>query len=70
MEHVSPRGRSEERVLIEERGPRILDKPIRLACQTRVDGGDVVVEKRGVRPPFTLQSSPVSGAADEGVESK
>ena len=57
MEHLSPRGRSEERVLVEERGPKVLEKPIRLACQAMVSGGDVVVEKRGVRAPFSLGRS-------------
>jgi len=56
MEHLSPRGRSEERVLADERGPRVLDTPLRLACQARVHG-DVEVEKVGVRLPFTLSSS-------------
>ena len=55
MEHLSPRGRSEERVLVEERGPKVLEQPIRLACQARVHG-DVEVEKAGVRLPFTLHS--------------
>ena len=56
MEHLSPRGRSEERVLAEERGAKILEQPIRLACQAMVAGGDVVVEKPGVRPPFALSA--------------
>jgi 2Fe-2S ferredoxin len=56
MEHLSPRGRSEERVLTEERGPRVLDGPLRLACQAHVHG-DVEVEKIGVRLPFSLSSS-------------
>lgn len=58
MEHLSPRGRSEERVLSEERGPGVLERPIRLACQTRVRGGDVEVEKPGVRPPLSEEASP------------
>ena len=53
MEHLSPRGRSEERVLVEERGPRVLQQPLRLACQARLGPGDVVVEKPGVRPPLS-----------------
>lgn len=50
MDRLSPRGRSEERVLVEERGPKVLEQPVRLACQTQVYG-DVQVEKPGVRPP-------------------
>ena len=57
LEHLSPRGRSEERVLSEERGPGVLELPIRLACQTRVHGGDVEVEKPGVRPPLSEEAS-------------
>ena len=55
MEHLSPRGRSEERVLTEERGPKVLETPVRLACQAHVYG-DVVVEKAGVRLPLTAPS--------------
>jgi 2Fe-2S ferredoxin len=47
-ENLSPRGRSEERVLVSERGPKVLDEPVRLACQTQAYG-DAVVEKPGVR---------------------
>ena len=50
MGRLSPRGRSEQRVLVEERGPSVLDEPIRLACQVQVFG-DVEVEKPGVRLP-------------------
>ena len=57
MENLSRRGRSEERVLVEERGAKILEQPIRLACQAMVVGGDVVVEKPGVRPPLELSTS-------------
>ena len=56
MERLSPRGRSESKVLVEERGPAVLEQPLRLACQARVHG-DVVVEKAGVRPPIALSSS-------------
>jgi 2Fe-2S ferredoxin len=56
-EYLSPRGRSEERVLADERGPAILEQPVRLACQAQVSGGDVVVEKPGVRRPFELRAS-------------
>ena len=59
MESLSPRGRSEERVLVEERGPKVLETSTRLACQAQVYG-DVVVEKAGVRPPFTLGVSSLS----------
>ena len=57
MEHLSPRGRSEERVLSEERGPSVLQGPTRLACQARVHGGDIEVEKIGVRPPLSQDAS-------------
>ncbi|MCI0849474.1 MAG: (2Fe-2S)-binding protein [Chloroflexi bacterium] len=50
MDQLSPRGRSEERVLREERGAAILEQPVRLACQTQVYG-DAEVEKPGVRKP-------------------
>jgi 2Fe-2S ferredoxin len=58
MEHLSPRGRSEERVLTEERGPAILQQPVRLACQARLNGGEVEVEKVGVRATYALGASP------------
>ena len=56
MEHLSPRGRSEERVLVEERGPRVLEEPVRLACQVQVFG-DVRVEKAGVRLASPLDAT-------------
>ncbi len=56
MEHLSPRGRSETRVLTEERGQAVLEQPIRLACQAHVYG-DVEVEKLGVRSPSDLRIS-------------
>ena len=56
MEHLSPRGRSEERVLAEERGAAVLEQPVRLACQAQVYG-DVDVEKLGVRLPSTWHAS-------------
>jgi 2Fe-2S ferredoxin len=67
MEHLSPRGRSEERVLTEERGPSVLGQPLRLACQARLEGGDVEVEKLGVRAAPSLRASPLSfaGQADQ-----
>lgn len=64
MERLSPRGRSEERVLVEERGPKVLDEPLRLACQVQVYG-DVVVEKPGVRPLTTLRASSLSDTEPE-----
>ena len=49
---VSPMGRSEEKTLVDERGPSVLRTSIRLACQARVHGdGTLVVKKAGVRPP-------------------
>ncbi len=62
MEHLSPRGRSEERVLSEERGQGILAQPVRLACQARLAGGDVEVEKPGVRASLSLRASSLSFA--------
>ena len=59
MEHLSPRGRSEERVLTDERGPSVLQQPVRLACQARLQRGDVEVEKPGVRASLTLRASSV-----------
>jgi len=52
MERLSPRGRSEERVLVSERGAKILEQPVRLACQAQVYG-DCEVEKPGVRLPLS-----------------
>lgn len=56
MDRLSPRGRSETKVLSEERGAQVLQQPIRLACQVQVYG-DVVLEKPGVRPPTGLRAS-------------
>lgn len=53
MERLSPRGRSEERVLAEERGPSVLEQPVRLACQAQLHG-DVEVEKPGVRDQHSI----------------
>jgi len=55
MECLSPRGRSESKVLAEERGPAVLQQPLRLACQARVYG-DVEVEKPGVRLPLSASA--------------
>jgi 2Fe-2S ferredoxin len=49
---LSPMGRSEEKTLVDERGPAVLRTSVRLACQARVHGdGALVVKKAGVRPP-------------------
>ncbi|HYM14471.1 MAG TPA: 2Fe-2S iron-sulfur cluster-binding protein [Dehalococcoidia bacterium] len=49
---LSPMGRTEERSLVDERGPSVLRTPVRLACQARVSGdAAVVIRKPGVRPP-------------------
>lgn len=52
-ESLSPRGRSEEREIVRQRGRGALATPLRLCCQARVEAeGDVtiVVRKPGVRP--------------------
>lgn len=64
IERLSPRGRSESRVLSDERGPSVLEQPVRLACQARIYG-DVVVEKPGVRLPFVLRASAFSSTEPE-----
>ena len=49
---LSPMGRGEERTLVAERGPAVLNSSVRLACQARIRGeGAVTVRKPGVRPP-------------------
>ena len=48
-EYLSAMGRAETRTLLEQRGRRALEDPVRLACQVRLTG-DVTIEKRGVRP--------------------
>jgi len=63
MEHLSPRGKNETRVLTEERGPQVLAKPVRLACQAQAFG-DAVIEKPGVRPPAG-QRAPAPGLTKE-----
>jgi len=55
-DRLSEMGRSERKVLVEERGERVLSTGVRLACQARVHG-DVVVEKIGVRLPFAALTS-------------
>ena len=47
-ENLSSMGAAEEAALLEQRGRRALEKPVRLACQARVHG-DVRVRKTGVR---------------------
>lgn len=51
---LTPMGRAEERALVTERGPRVLQTSLRLACQARVRDADgrVVLRKPGVRPPL------------------
>ncbi len=49
---LSPMGRAERASLVEERGERVVETNVRLACQAHVTGaGRVVVRKPGVRPP-------------------
>ena len=49
---LAPMGRSEQKVLIDERGPSVLRTSLRLACQARVRGDAIViVRKTGVLPP-------------------
>ena len=47
-EHLSEMGRSEREALLEQRGRRALEEPVRLACQVSVHG-PVTVRKTGVR---------------------
>ena len=44
---LSPMGRAERATLLEQRGRRALEQPVRLGCQTSVSG-DVVIHKAGV----------------------
>jgi len=53
MGNLSPMGRAEERVLVDERGPTVLKQHVRLACQAQLNG-DVEVQKTGVRDPYSL----------------
>lgn len=64
LDQLSERGRFEAKVLTEERGASVLDKPIRLACQAHVYG-DVVVEKTGVRRPSESRISALSSDEPE-----
>lgn len=47
-ERISPIGRAEREALLNQRGRRALEEPIRLACQMGVYG-DITVRKTGVR---------------------
>ena len=46
--HLSPMGAAERAALLEQRGRRALDEPVRLACQAEILG-DVVIRKTGIR---------------------
>lgn len=48
-DQLSPMGRAEREALLQQRGQRALEEPVRLACQTQVYG-DVRCRKFGVRP--------------------
>jgi 2Fe-2S ferredoxin len=51
-ESLTPMGKSEQKALVYERGERVLQTNVRLACQARIAGaGPVEVKKPGVRPP-------------------
>jgi 2Fe-2S ferredoxin len=51
-EALSAMGRSERNTLVLERGEGVLQTPVRLACQARIEGDvTVTVRKIGVRPP-------------------
>lgn len=52
-EHLLAMGRSERKTLTSERGEAVFRRPVRLACQTVVMDGPVVVMKSGVRPAET-----------------
>ena len=47
-EHLSEMGRTEREALLEQRGRKALEEPVRLACQVSVHG-PVSVRKTGVR---------------------
>ncbi len=51
---LTPMGRAEERALVTERGPRVLQTPVRLACQARVRDAPahITLRKPGVRHPL------------------
>jgi ferredoxin len=44
---LSPIGRAEQATLLEQRGRRALNEPVRLGCQARVSG-DITIHKIGV----------------------
>ena len=56
---LTPMGRAEQRTLVAERGPRVLETSLRLACQARVrePGMLIIVTKPGVRPPDAVAAS-------------
>ena len=54
---LSPMGRSERAALVAERGERVVETNVRLACQAHVTGaGLVVVRKPGVRGRGTWEA--------------
>jgi 2Fe-2S ferredoxin len=50
-EHVEPPGTEEIEALVHLLPSAVRRQEARLACRLKVIGGNVVVEKRGVRPP-------------------
>src|SRR3990172_5563032 len=64
LERLSPRGRSEERVLASERGPKVLEQPGRLPCKARVYGV-VKTEKPGSPLPLTIRISSLGAQPKE-----
>ncbi len=49
---LSAMGRSEQKSLVYERGERVLQTNVRLACQMQAHGdGTIVIQKPGVRRP-------------------
>jgi 2Fe-2S ferredoxin len=51
-EALTPMGRTERKTLVAERGARVLESRLRLACQARVTAAArIVVQKPGVRAP-------------------
>ncbi len=47
--NLSEMGRSEAAAIVQQRGRRALETPLRLCCQARLHG-DVTVRKPGVKP--------------------
>jgi 2Fe-2S ferredoxin len=51
-ELLTPMAKWEQKSLVNERGERVLQTNVRLACQARVRGeGSITIRKSGVRPP-------------------